>query len=258
MNTPVDVTQDGPVAVIRMQDPARRNALGAAMLEGLIAAFDGVGRSTRAVVLRAGPSDKVWCAGFDIAALAPGRDPLARDGKLQALFRRVHQCACPVIGMLHGSAWGGGTDLALRCDILIGDPSASLAFTPARLGLPYDSEGLLNALLRAGPAVALEMFATADPVLAERALQAGMLNHLVPEAELEAFTFAMAHRIAANAPLSVSSAKQQLRALAAAMSLPPALAQRLHEGRRAALDSADYAEGLAAFAEKRPARFTGD
>ena len=208
--------------------------------------------------MRAAPSDTVWCAGFDIAALAPGVDPLARDGQLHALFGRVRDCPCPVIGMLHGSAWGGGTDLALRCDILIGDPTASLAFTPARLGLPYDSEGLLNALLRAGSGLAMEMFATADPVPAERALRCGLLNHLVPEAELEAFTLAMARRIAANAPLSVSSAKQQLRALASAMPLPPALAQRLHEGRHLALNSRDYAEGLAAFAARRPAQFAGN
>jgi len=254
---PVAVTQDGPVVAIRMQDPARRNALSASMLDGLIGAFDSLPRTTRAVILRAGTSDKVWCAGFDIAALAPGVDPLARDGQLHALFRRVRDCPCPVIGMLHGSAWGGGTDLALRCDILIGDPTASLAFTPARLGLPYDSEGLLNALLRAGPGLAMEMFATADPVPAERALRCGLLNHLVPEAELESATLSMAHRIAANAPLSVASAKQHLRAFASAMPLPPALAQRLHESRHAALMSADYAEGLAAFAEKRPPRFAG-
>jgi methylmalonyl-CoA decarboxylase len=255
--TPVIVTEDGPVTTIRMQDPPRRNALGAAMLDGLAAAFDRLGSGTRAVILRAGAADKVWCAGFDINALAPGRDPLARDGKLQALFRRLADCPAPVIAMLHGSAWGGGTDLALRCDILIADPTCTLAFTPAKLGLPYDSEGLLNALLRAGPALAMEMFATADPVPAERALRAGMLNHLVPQAELEAFTVALARRIAENAPLSVASAKQQLRALAASLTLAPALAQALQETRRRALDSADYAAGLEAFAAKRKPEFTG-
>lgn len=255
--SPVALTSDGPVATIRMQNPSRRNALGASMLEALIGAFDQLGAETRAVVLRAGPDDKVWCAGFDIGALAPGRDPLAQDGELHALFRRVRDCPAPVIGMLHGSAWGGGTDLALRCDILIGDPTCSLAFTPARLGLPYDAEGLLNAMLRAGPALTLEMFATADPVSADRAYRAGLLNHLVPEPELERFTYAIAQRIAENAPLTVSSAKQQIRAIAAALPMPVALSQSLHEGRQAALQSRDYAEGLAAFVEKRIPRFTG-
>lgn len=255
MTAPVSKTVDGAIAVLQMHDPARRNVLGGSMLDGLIAAFDSLSTETRAIILRASADAKVWCAGFDILALSGGTDPLDPDGKLHTLFRRVAACTAPVIAMLHGSAWGGGTDLAIRCDILIADPTCTLAFTPARLGLPYDNDGLRNALLRAGPALAMEMFATADPVPAERALRAGLINHLVPEAELEAFTFALARRIADNAPLSVASAKQQLRALAA--SLSPAEFQRLQAGRRTALNSADYAEGIAAFAEKRSPGFTG-
>lgn len=132
-----------------------------------------------------------------------------------------------------------------------------MAFTPARLGLPYDQDGLLNAMLRGGRALAMEMFATADPVDAERALQAGLLNRLVPAAELEATTYAMARRIAQNAPLTVASAKQHLRALAAALPLAPPISQALAKGRQTALHSRDYAEGLAAFREKRAPRFAG-
>ena len=256
--SPVAVQVERHVATIRMHEPAKRNALGPAMLQALTAAFDGLeGKDVRAVLLRAAPGDAVWCAGFDIAELAPGRDPLARDGALQGLFRRVAECPAPVIAVLHGSAWGGGTDLALRCDMIVGDPTASLAFTPARLGLPYDPEGLLNALLRLGPGLAMEMFTTAAPIGAERLHRAGVLAHLVPEDELEAFASELTQRVAANAPLSVASAKQQLRALATAMPLPPAVAQALHEGRRRALDSEDYAEGLAAFRERRAAEFRG-
>jgi methylmalonyl-CoA decarboxylase len=255
---PVDLAVDGFIATLTMQDPAKRNALGRAMLDGLIDAFRSLeARDVRAVVLRARPGDRVWCAGFDIGELAPDFDPLAQDGPLQALFRCVAECRAPVIAMLHGSAWGGGTDLALRCDIAVADPTCSLAFTPARLGLPYDPDGLLNVLLRAGMHVAMEMFSTADPVPADRALALRLVNHVVPEAELEAFTFALAVRITANAPLSVASAKQQLRALAQAMPLAPAIAQRLHEGRRLALGSEDYRDGLAAFHARRAAVFRG-
>jgi methylmalonyl-CoA decarboxylase len=162
-----------------------------------------------------------------------------------------------VIAMLHGSAWGGACDLALRCDILIGDPSASLAFTPARIGLPYDLEGLANAVRRVGVNIAMEMFATGAPVTADRANQLGLLNHLVPAGELEPFTYGMARQIAGNAPLAVTAAKRQLHMLADCLPLSAeqrAEAQRLRE---TVLASADLREGVAAFLEHRPPRFTG-
>jgi methylmalonyl-CoA decarboxylase len=250
------VSHDSHVAVISMAAPARRNTLSLAMIEELSGALDEVS-AARAVILRSVAGTGVWCAGFDIGALSPGFDPLAQDGRLQGLFRRIQNHPAPVIAMMHGSAWGGGTDLALRCDIVIGDPTCTLAFTPARLGLPYDADGLLNVVMRAGPAAALEMFSTADPVSAERALRLGLLNHLVPEADLEAFTLAMARRIAGNAPLSVTSAKQQVRALAAAIAVSSATAQRFAEGRQKALHSHDFGEGLAAFRARRPPDFQG-
>ena len=159
--------------------------------------------------------------------------------------------------MIHGSAWGGGADLALRCDLLIADPTCTLAFTPAKLGLPYDPEGLHNVIVRAGPAVALEMFSTGDAMPADRALRLGLLNHVVAETELELFTLNMARRIAANAPLSVASAKRQVRALASAVPLPATLAQQLADERCRALDSEDFAEGLAAFHARRTPVFQG-
>lgn len=255
--TILSVASENGISTLTMHDAARRNALGADMLDGLISAFDAMTPDIRAVILRAGHDQPVWCAGFDIHALTPGYDPLARDGQLQALFSRIAHCPAPVLAMVRGSTWGGGTDLALRCDMVVADTSSRFAFTPARLGLPYDAEGLLNVLLRTGPAVALEMFATAEPILAERALAVGLINHLIEPEALEQFTMQIAHTISANAPLSVSSAKMHLRALATALSFTSPVAQSLAESRARALGSQDYAEGLSSFAAKRRPHFKG-
>ena len=244
------------VAVITMDAPERRNVLSAGTLKALVQAFArAAAEGARATILRAGPDNAVWCAGFDIAALERGRDPLAESGPLQALFAAIAAHPAPVIAMLHGTAWGGGTDLALRCDLIIADPTATLAFTPAKLGLPYDPEGLLNVMQRAGLAVAVEMFATGDPIGADRARAVGLVSHVVPETEIEPFTLAMARRIAVNAPLSVTSAKRQLRALNTALIASAELRHALQAMRVQALDSDDYAEGIAAFRAKRSPAF---
>ena len=94
--------------------------------------------------------------------------------------------------MMEGSVWGGACELALVCDILIGTENTSFTITPARLGIPYNLTGILHVLNTLGMPLAREMFFTAQPVTGERAARIGILNHLVPVAELEDFTYAMA------------------------------------------------------------------
>lgn len=105
--------------------------------------------------------------------------------------------------------------------------------------------------------LAREMFFTAQPVAAERALRVGLLNHLVPAAELEDFTYNLAREIAANSPLSISVIKEQFRLLANALPLSPETFERIQGLRRLVYDSGDYQEGLKAFLEKRKPVFRG-
>lgn len=252
----ISVDRRSYLAVITMSHPERRNAMGPELMAGLTDALRAT-HDARAIVLRAGDGQPVWSAGFDIAQLGPGVDPLAADGPLRTLFDAVAAHPAPVIAMLGGSAWGGGADLALRCDMIVAARNATIAFTPARLGLPYDADGLLNVLLRAGPAVTTELFATAAPMGMERAYQLGLVNQVVEAEDLEAATLAAAERIAGNAPLTVHSAKQHIRALMSALPLPPHVAALLEAGRRRALESEDYAAGLDAFHARVPPDFRG-
>jgi methylmalonyl-CoA decarboxylase len=102
------------------------------------------------------------------------------------------------------------------------------------------------------------MFFTAEPIGADRAVAVGILNHLVPRAELEAFTMKMANRIAENSPLAVGVIKEQLRILDRSHPVSPDTFERIQALRRCVFESADYVEGKKAFLEKRKPTFTGE
>jgi len=129
--------------------------------------------------------------------------------------------------MIEGSVWGGGCDLICICDIAVGSHSAAFAITPAKLGLPYNSTGILHFINVVGPRIAREMFFTAKPITAERALQVGLLNHLVPSEDLERFTYDMASQITENSPLAIAVIKEQLRLLGDSHPLSPETFERI-------------------------------
>jgi methylmalonyl-CoA decarboxylase len=246
------------IGTITLNQPAKRNALSRALVEEFLAALaDFQKGAARAVIVRAAADAKVWSAGHDISELPRGQDPLLYSDPLERMLRAVKTFPAPVIAMVHGSVWGGGTDLALSCDLIIGDESSSFAITPANLGLAYNTTGLLQFMRRLPLNIVKEMFFTAAPVKADDAAKWGILNHLAPAPDLERFTYDLARSIASKAPLTVSAVKEQLRILIEADPITPDVFERIQELRQRVYQSADYQEGIRAFTEKRKPVFTG-
>ena len=255
----VRIDKRGQVGVIALDNQRTRNALSAETSNGIIAALESLRTGgARVVVLRAAAGLRVWSAGHAIDELPRGgRDPLGYNDPLEQLLRAVRTFPFPVIAMVHGSVWGGAFDLVLSCDLVVADETATFAITPANLGLPYNTAGLLHFLGRLPMNLIKEMFFTAASLDALRARQWLVVNHLVGSAELEEFTFGLAATMASKSPLAIAVIKEQLRVLTDYQPIAAHVYERVQGLRREAYDSSDYLEGLKAFSEKRPPIFRG-
>ena len=257
--TYIEAKTDGHIGTITLDYFVKRNALAEGLVGEVVAALeDFEQRHIRVVILRARPEIKVWSAGHDVEELPErGRDPLGWHDPLRQLIRAIESCPARVIAMLEGGVWGGACEAVMACDIIIAAPNTTFAVTPAKLGVPYNVSGMLTFLNAMSLRIVKEMVFTAKPVTAERALANSMINHVVPNQQLEAFTYGMAREIAANAPLSIAVMKEQLRILAGAHPMSPQGFERVQGLRRVVYDSDDYAEGIRAFKEKRKPIYRG-
>ena len=247
------------IGLITLDDPARRNTLGAAMLQQLqtaLARFKS--DQVRVVVLCDSPEAEVFSAGHNIHELRTDRDPLSYDEPLERTLRAIRAYPGPVIAMVHGSAWGGAFDLVCSCDLVVADDTSEFAITPATLGLPYNMTGLLHLINRLPLNLIKEMFFSAAPIGAQQAKEWHIVNHLVPEEQLFEFTMDLARKMTLKAPLSIAVVKEQLRILTDEHAVSAQAAERIEELRRYVWQSKDFKEGIAAFCEKRQPVFEGE
>jgi methylmalonyl-CoA decarboxylase len=168
----VKVEVSEKVGIITLNNMQKLNALSAELVDDIIEALDNFQKQKiHIVILRAPDEVKVWSAGHDVKELPlKMRDPLSYYDSLEILLRAVEEYPGPVIAMVHGSVWGGACDLIMTCDMVIADNTAKFAMTPAKLGVPYNSTGILHFMNRLPINIAKEMFFTAELVPAERAL----------------------------------------------------------------------------------------
>ncbi|KAF1698435.1 enoyl-CoA hydratase [Pseudoxanthomonas jiangsuensis] len=244
------------VRVITVDRPDKLNALDRQTLEALDAAFAAAADAdqVRAVVLT-GAGPKAFVAGADIAQMNALTPIEGREFSLlgQRLMRRIERLPKPVVAMVNGYALGGGLELAMACHLRIAADSARLGQPEVNLGLIPGFGGTQRLLRLAGRAAALELCLLGAPIDAARALQLGVVNRVVPAAELEAETMKLAAQLAASAPLALRGI---LDAVVLGGECPLEEGLQFETAQFGLLfASEDMREGTAAFLEKRRPQF---
>jgi enoyl-CoA hydratase len=203
--------------------------------------------SLRVVVLSG--RGRFFCAGFNLQELESGSDPELFERTVDAL----EALPVPTIARLNGGVFGGATDLALACDFRVGVAGMELRMPAARLGLHYYTSGLQRYVSRLGLQAAKRLFLLAQTVPAEELLRLGYLDACVPEAQLDEAVASFVQPLLAGAPLALRGMKLSLNDVARGGFDMQQLQQRIQQ----CADSADLQEGIAAFAQKRSAKFQG-
>jgi enoyl-CoA hydratase len=249
--------QHGLVQVLTLNRPDAANSLDPELLTALATAFDEIAADDATqVAVVTGAGERIFCAGMDLRAFSQadgGGQTKVRNERAagSGLFRDL--CPKPVIAAVNGAAVGGGFELALACDLIV-------AAEHARFGLPEVKRGLLagggGTLLgtRLPLSLALEVALSGELIDAPRAERWGLVNRVVPAAELLDTALTLAGTIAANGPIALRTTKQLVRR---AVLDDPKTGWGTSEELSAVFGSEDAKEGAKAFLEKRPANWTG-
>jgi enoyl-CoA hydratase/carnithine racemase len=241
-------SRDGHVEVLTINRPRARNAINLTTARAISDALDQCAVDDDVwVVILTGAEDKAFSAGMDLKAFAQGEFPSTEQGFGGVTERHFPK---PLICAANGSAFAGGFEMLLSCDLVVAANHAVFGIPEVSRGLFAGAGGLIRLPRRIARAVALEMALTGEPVSAARAYEIGLVNRVVPAGEVLTTAMALAQRICANAPLAVRTSK---RVMLDAMDMTEEAAWGLNnEAFGAIAESPDAMEGAIAFAEKRP------
>lgn len=259
----LQVSQSSGVLRLHIDREAKRNALNADVLRGLLAALPRPGSDGRAgsdgvrVVLLSSAGDRVFCAGADLVQMAPdatGLEVHEGRGLLREVVLAMRACPVPVVAQVQGLCLAGGVGLVLGCDLVLAAQTAAFGLPEVDLGLwPF----MVSALLarHASPKRAMEMMLSARRVPAVEALEMGLLSRVLPAADLARETEELVAALAAKPPVAVRLGKA---AFTAALETPLAPGLEAMQAQLSLLNTTqDAAEGVRAFLEKRRPEWTG-
>ena len=256
----IDVTREGDIATVALNNPGKLNAITVAMWRELARVMRELSAddALRCVVLR-GAGNKAFAAGADIAEFAHARNDFAQ-GKVYHLeyvfgaLKAVGECRHPTVALIRGPCIGGGLEIACQCDLRVAGKSGRFGVPINRLGFAIAYGELAGMLALAGRAVATEILLEGRVWDADEAYAKGLLTRVVPDAQLEKETYATARRIADGAPLVARWHKQFIRRLT------PQAAPLTKAEIDANFDyfkTEDYRIGYDAFINKQKPKFTG-
>jgi 2-(1,2-epoxy-1,2-dihydrophenyl)acetyl-CoA isomerase len=258
-NTAVLMTREGNIATVLLNRPERMNALNKEVAVGLNDALHRLDSDDGIDVVVIAGAGRAFCAGGDLGVIGKGRaendmtelEPILRAGMNAVLqIRTMRQ---PVIAAVHGPAAGAGMSIALAADIRIASEDAMFGQNFAKVGLFPDYGGTYFLPELVGPAIAAEMFYTGDMIHAAEALRLGIVNRVVPLAQLQNEVRALAQKIANGPQIAIRAVKRVLFG-DAKQKLIKALEHEVEQQMKC-FASEDCGEGIRAFFEKRPPKF---